>query len=402
MKNIKITLIAFCLIAFAAGCSKLKEENPTQAGARIGVHPTGFATPASPDFHGKLLAANNWDLTACAECHGADFKGGTSGQSCFDCHLVHPKGLASASSPNFHVNLIKANNWKTDQCVTCHGADFKGGNTGKSCVECHFVHTTGSADPSAANFHGKAIMAINYDLNQCKFCHGSDYSGGVSQKSCLPCHTQTNGPEYCATCHGSSTSIAPPKDLSGNISPTAPGVGAHQAHLIGGVLGVKVRCSGCHVFPSSFSDPVHINATPGAQVRFDSTTSIAFTKSNVAGTANYTSTLPTVAPNPSFTLANNKCSSTYCHGNFKNGNTANAPAWNDTSAAACGTCHGDVTKATLADRALPKTTLNGGTHPAVTFCSGCHTGVVDANLNIIDPTKHMNGKLNVFGAEQNF
>ena len=73
--------------------------------------------------------------------------------------------------------------------------------------------------------------------------------------------------------------------------------------------------------------------------------------------------------------------------------------WNDPSAAECGTCHGDPTKATLSEKALPKTSAEGGTHPNVLTCSGCHGGVVDSNLKIISPSKHMDGKLNLFGSD---
>ena len=57
--------------------------------------------------------------------------------------------------------------------------------------------------------------------------------------------------------------------------------------------------------------------------------------------------------------------------------------WNqvDGSQAVCGSCHN----------------LPPDGHIANPNCSNCHPGVVDANRNIIDQTKHINGMKNVFG-----
>jgi hypothetical protein len=74
----------------------------------------------------------------------------------------------------------------------------------------------------------------------------------------------------------------------------------------------------------------------------------------------------------------------------------------------CGTCHGDVSATTAYRKALPKTVAQGGTHPdatGVTTCAigtACHAGVIDANFRILDPTKHINGKLNLGGVEFDF
>ena len=55
---------------------------------------------------------------------------------------------------------------------------------------------------------------------------------------------------------------------------------------------------------------------------------------------------------------------------------------------ACASCH-----------ALPP----AGHMPfALSSCVNCHTGVVNGAGNIIDKTKHINGKVNVFGSERAF
>jgi predicted CxxxxCH...CXXCH cytochrome family protein len=150
----------------------------------------------------------------------------------------------------------------------------------------------------------------------------------------------------------------------------------------------------------------HIDSTSGAEVRLGSL--LATTMTNKPGTIDYDPGLPLFTPTPSYTQSTLKCSNTYCHGYFKNGNLTFAPTWNDTTTAsgACGTCHGNVLAPldTLGTRYLPKTTAQGGTHPAVAGlgirCNVCHAEVVDANFRIISPAKHINGKLNVLGTER--
>src|SRR6185369_3590667 len=70
--------------------------------------------------------------------------------------------------------------------------------------------------------------------------------------------------------------------------------------------------------------------------------------------------------------------STYCHGNFKNGNTTNAPSWTGGVAqAGCTSCHGS-----------PPT----GTHPVNTACASCHSGYTATTVNA---ATHLNGIVDV-------
>jgi hypothetical protein len=78
------------------------------------------------------------------------------------------------------------------------------------------------------------------------------FTGGTTGQSCNTCHNKPNGPENCTTCHG-SVNAAPPKDLSDNISPASRGVGAHQKHLLGGIIGKAVACTECHTVPATLT-----------------------------------------------------------------------------------------------------------------------------------------------------
>lgn len=247
------------------------------------------------------------------------------------------------------------------------------------------VHPEGWARVASSDFHGIAIRAQNWDMRSCQTCHGVEYSGGVSGNSCRTCHTKGAGPENCTTCHGASN-MAPPRDVSRNTAVTARGVGAHQAHLLGTPRARDVACSECHRVPPAVYDPGHVDTPLPAEVVFNGPLSGKST--------------PGVTP--TYSAQNVSCSNAYCHGNFRNGNPTYTLVWNASSisATACGTCHGNPSKPTLAEQALPKTSAEGGTHPNVLACSSCHGDVVDASLRFINASKHINGKLNVFGTER--
>ena len=274
------------------------------------------------------------------------------------------------------------------------------------------VHDAAWKDSTSRGFHGNAIRNANWDMRSCQTCHGKLYDGGAIGVSCRTCHTAVGGPENCSTCHGSVTSVAPPHDLSNNTSRSARGVGAHQVHLNGSAISGTMFCSECHAVPGSVYAPGHIDSTHRAKVPLNGT--VAHTVTNEPYTVDYQISQPVYTPSPSYDPATLKCSNTYCHGYFKNGNQTYAPGfsptWNDTTgvSGACGTCHGDVNAPldTLGTRYVPLTTSHGGTHPEIANlrirCVVCHGDVVNANFQIINPSKHINGKLNVFGEERDF
>ncbi len=268
-------------------------------------------------------------------------------------------------------------------------------------------HGDGFADPTSANFHGNTIEAMHWDMRGCKTCHGSAYDGGTAGVSCRTCHTAIAGPENCTTCHGGvDINNAPPKDTHGNVNPGAPGVGAHQAHLAGSSIATALTCTeGCHIVPASVYTPGHLD-TAGTRLSAPVTfaNAVASTVTNEPTSQLYNPAAPTYTPTPAYDASTRTCNTVYCHGYFKNGNLTNAPVWNDTAGiyGQCGSCHGDRTKATLAERALPKTSAAGGTHVNDTRCWLCHGDVVDANLNFIDKSKHINGKLDFDNLEIDF
>ena len=312
---------------------------------------------------------------------------------------IHGDSLYNPANANYHVNSIKNSPNGFFDCQECHAGDFSGGPSGAGCDDCHAgigAHQTGYLDPSSSGFHGNFIRNNDWDMTGCQSCHGPEYKGKVAVPDypipgCRDCHSNPGGPENCTTCHGSATSSAPPKDLSGNTSTTIRGVGAHQSHLKGNVIGKNLSCTECHNYPGGVDTPGHIDSDLPAELLFNNT--LANNITNDPSTIEYDATLPLFEPNPSYNTDSLTCSNTYCHGYFKNGNLNNKPVWTNASTSACGSCHGDGTSP------LPKTISQGGTHPGFTDCSMCHDGVVDANQNIINPSKHIDGLLNLYGSD---
>jgi len=378
-------------------CYQCHTTYPHEAGWQIDT--------SSVNFHGKYLLVNLGRTDSCGVCHGSDFKGGTSGVSCYNCHAPYPHkaGWTNVSSPDYHGQYLKANSWQVNECSPCHGAQFTGGSSGISCRDCHtaFPHPNGFGGTDG---HPVYMRSNNFPLDDCKLCHGTLYDGGnVVNVSCQDCHTNPGGPEACNTCHGDfsgtgALSAAPPKSVGRDTSTAIRGVGAHQNHIATNRAGKQVKCQECHTIPAVMGAPGHIDIPFNVQVAFNDTLASLKTSGG------------TIMPIPVFNSTNISCSNVYCHGYFKNGNLTNGPIWNkvDGTQAACGTCHGDP----LTNNPLP-----GGTHyqgTAFYSCQTCHTtgtspavpiATYDSGTNswtITDRSRHINGKLSTFGIESSF
>lgn len=347
MNKILLTYLTFFLALFLiAACSELNTDIPSVP--KINTHGDSLYSPTAANFHPKTIAGSPNGMFDCQECHAADFSGGVAKVGCNtnDCH------------PTISV------------------------------------HAMGIVDPGSDNFHGKYIRNVQWDMSDCQNCHAKDYSGGYISPTCLDCHTYLGGPENCTTCHGSPTSNAPPTDLNGNTSTSERGVGAHQIHLKGGVIGRNLTCTECHNVPGSVYTPGHVDSELPAEVLMNSTRANLIT--NEPNTTQYDPTLDLFVPSPSYNPNDLTCANTYCHGYFKNGNTDNKPVWNEPSTSQCGSCHGN------GSHPLPKTLAQGGSHPSNSNCEICHGEVVNEYFEIINPSKHIDGLLNLFGEDIDF
>ncbi len=314
--------------------------------------------------NGKLNNTVEWtDISGgepdCAACHstppsGSHPQGTWVQENCYACHFT----------------VVDVNRQITDKALHVNGT-----------VNLKSLHAEGWDDPLSDQFHGKSLADDSWDMSGCKSCHGSDYLGGESGKSCMDsgCHSEPNGPENCNTCHGNfaaapddTLSWAPPADLSGNTSTVFAGVGAHESHLTDSEILPARTCEDCHILPAAFDAAEHIDGSLPAEITFGL---LANTETDSI-------------PNPLWMHEQSTCSNVYCHGQFKNGNKDRSLSWTDVGSglAACGTCH-----------TLPP----GGTHSVfVGTCSNCHLSTMNPDTTFKDNTKHMNGVINVFGTTQ--
>jgi predicted CxxxxCH...CXXCH cytochrome family protein len=167
----------------------------------------------------------------------------------------------------------------------------------------------------------------------------------------------------CTTCHGSPTRAgseltraAPPFDVSGQTALSARGVGAHLVHLTGDETHVAVPCDTCHQIPEATDSPGHADTALPAEV-----TLIGLAAANERA--------------PRYDAASQSCSDTYCH-------LKKTPTWIPDAAPAerCARCH-----------AMPPP----APHPASTDCYLCHGEVIDAEKRFVDPSRHVDGVLDV-------
>jgi predicted CxxxxCH...CXXCH cytochrome family protein len=255
------------------------------------------------------------------------------------------------------------------------------------------IHPTGWATQSSANFHGMYIKTHDFDMTPCTSCHGNDLRGGTVQVTCYNsgCHQGSEGTLACFTCHGSATNPAPPKDLNGG-SLTTGATGAHQNHLLTDGPFDTVSCSACHVVPQAAGPGLH---PYGGEISV-TFSGLAVTQTNLPGSQYYDAAIPTVIPSPNFDSQTQKCSNTYCHGDFKGGNNF-SPKWTvvDGSQDSCGSCHGTPPQSPDHPQTVFDQTIfyNGRTQQN---CYFCHEPMIGRN-GIQDSSLHVNGKLELQG-----
>jgi hypothetical protein len=255
-KGLAVMAAALCLW----GCGKANSNAPAFG---VSGHPANWLDKHRP----AVLAKGSAD--SCKECHGADLLGGIAKTSCAECHAipVFPFAPANHADTNWvdtgqlHGAAAKARPSLTNtginqgfkMCQSCHGADFKGGVAGVSCLNnCHtdpatphafppwvipdtpYTHT--NTDPANAavcaecHTHGKNLstpILTHYATGtpgcfNSTLCHGDvspphafPYPGSVHSlfavapfTDCLVCHTNSGGvypvaagPPDCRGCH---------------------------------------------------------------------------------------------------------------------------------------------------------------------------------------------------------
>jgi predicted CxxxxCH...CXXCH cytochrome family protein len=339
----------------------------TLAGYDASAHPEYAAPP--DDVAGRISGSNG----AATGAHAAHINPNAIAPAirCGECHtvpttLAHVNGVDDVVFGSIATTGGSAPRWSGSDlscsATYCHG-NFPGGK-GSSPTPAW----TASGTVTCESCHGNPPPAPHPQVSRCSFCH-EGYSDRSASPQTVNLANHVNGVVdaralSCVTCHGTpgrSTdpllSAAPPRSTGGETSTDRPAVGAHQAHLTAGPFAAALSCSDCHDVPSSFE---HADLTD-PQLTFSPLASGA---ASAIGTA----------LTPSYDRATATCSSTYCHGNFRNGNV-DAPVWTSTGGGvACGSCHG-----------LPP----AGSHLVTKRdCGNCHAGYTASSVN---PLAHVNG-----------
>ncbi len=176
------------------GCSDLRNPVPVNSPATLSVHPEGWITVGSPEFHGEFFKTINWDLGHCQQCHGTDYKGGIANSSCLTCHPTTPEDCTTChggvdNQTGAPPEDLLGNRTSDAPGVGAHTSHLNGVSlsTGFVCETCHVVpdsfNDPGHVDsnlPAEVLFSNLAVIdganpVWDGSADRCSnsFCHGS-------------------------------------------------------------------------------------------------------------------------------------------------------------------------------------------------------------------------------------
>ena len=240
---------AASLVAAGYGCATCHLSPATMRHANDQVDMawagTAIAAGVVPTPITGALPVGAWEgaPTCTNYCHGASLAaaGGTNrnpnwtagvGQvACGSCHAAPPP-LSAVANQNHPRNTA---------CANCHGAGYD------------LAAVTGAARTTHVN--GTTTLVVG----GCTACHGDRAAAGV---------TLTNN--LVAAAPGEGT-LATSGDTTGTNAISAPGVGAHAAHLSNTTYrNALLTCADCHALPPSNADLSHATGagTGGARATF--------------------------------------------------------------------------------------------------------------------------------------
>ncbi|MEA1996032.1 MAG: hypothetical protein U9N45_00250 [Gemmatimonadota bacterium] len=234
-----ITSLAAAVLAVLllwTACAERKEPTIVKS------HPEVWTELSSASFHGRKVETVG--LISCPGCHGKDYRGGTSGISCYNCHdgpSGHPVGWTESSSENSMGSSVAKRG--ITSCAPCHGKDYRGGTSGISCYNCHdgpSGHPVGWTDRSSGSHHGAKIELQGPTV--CAPCHGEDYRGGISGISCYNCHDGPGGHPVGWTDQSNFYFHGKRAYIIGFHRCRA----CHGEEYLGGTSGVSCNAAGCH------------------------------------------------------------------------------------------------------------------------------------------------------------
>jgi predicted CxxxxCH...CXXCH cytochrome family protein len=383
------------LFAWALACGDARTSS-SQAAATVCASCHG--QPPATGAHAVHVAQNQ---LGCFQCHkdvrnvgDADHilrADGTSVAPPAEVRFDDPKSLASrtlqgasrADAPSYDKSTRTCSN------VYCHGAAMNGATPlvvtqpawdaapgTISCGKCHGIppadHPSSLTLADCTTCHGAAIDAAGTPSPQTHVNGNLDFAPNVTS-SCASCHGDASS--RSATVLPGDPRSAPPTDAEGRpaSNPAATSIGAHQNHLVAGVLGVAVACSECHLVPATLLAPSHL----------DGHVTVTF---GPLATKNGTAA--------SYDRSTQTCSNVYCHGDFLGSRATPPPnpTWNGGQAAvACGSCHGLPPPAPGHPDPVSFGVPSGCNGPSNNPALACHPSPYSPTS--VDPKLHIDGRV---------
>ena len=329
-----------------------------KAGQTTGTDTTTVTAIASGHTNGSSsvtttlnVPVSSYLITTCNGCHktipvDASGQRGTPPTAVIGSHSVHASSLGLACTA---CHISNANNLGHRKGTINMQSPINGQGTGS--------YSKGASFPQVNDLTGAGLGACSST-----YCHGS---ASTTPKW----GTNTGKTGTCDLCHG-MVGTNPSRDTEGHTAVTDPQVGAHDAHLKAAHnISQKMACNECHTVPANLDSAGHYDTARPAEVPLNGTI------------ANSRGSMPTYSAG--------NCSNTWCHG-AKLFEGDKPPTWNVTlfngnKINDCSRCHG-----------FPPS--QNGVHAGLDVnktgeCAGCHDHVNSANNGFIDPSKHIDGKV---------
>jgi len=213
---------------------------------RSQVHEGGILNPHDPhgEFHGAVLRNMSWNMDNCAKCHGADFAGGTSGVSCLQCHQQGPTSCTTCHGQppptGAHLVHVTGTIGRPADCTECHVKPAKWNDPGHLTTPDGKPKTRGTVTFSDTSLAALAAPARSgppaWDGASCSniYCHGAG-RGDAKATHTTPAWTGGAAEATCGSCHG----VPPP---------------SHDTKYAS-----NAQCSACH--PSTSPTPTRLGTT---------------------------------------------------------------------------------------------------------------------------------------------
>ncbi|MBC8204203.1 CxxxxCH/CxxCH domain-containing protein [bacterium] len=289
-------LSGIVFIFLITGCST--ERSGADA---ANVHPAGWDNTDSPQFHGAYIQEFGYNLDYCTECHGSDFTGGSSGESCNTSECHGAQSPAGCTTCHGDVNPApppdtEGNSDNMFITVGAHQAHVtvSGNFPAMPCTECHLQYssynTPGHMTDSPDDVHFGTIASAQgaspqWDSNSATcsevYCHGASMLNPAEPEP--DWRDDFDGTNLCFQCHDYLTE--------------SPG---HQIHWDD----LNYPCSHCHLNYAQ----THINKI--VDVQFNPM---------IGGSYDY---------------QEKSCSNVYCHG------LQDDMEWDEAEDFTCHSCHG--------------------------------------------------------------